>query len=151
MQQHQLARILDIRSVHYKLLVSSIAAKASEWCAFACLNAHKPQSSALTMLMACLATYWSISIQQHPSACVLEIRSVHYKLLMSSIAVKATVWCAFACLNAHKPQSSALTMLMACLATCWSISMQQHPLACVLRIRSVHYNLLMSSIAAKAT
>src|SRR6185312_10325802 len=101
MQQHPLACISDIRSVHYKLLMSSIAAKASEWCAFACLNAHKPQSSTLTMLMACLATDWSISMQQNPLARILEIRLVHYKLLVSSIAAEATKWCAVACLNAH--------------------------------------------------
>src|SRR5689334_11926472 len=40
------------------------------------------------MLMVCPTAYRAITMQQHPLACILDIRSVHYKLLMSSNATK---------------------------------------------------------------
>src|SRR5512146_796821 len=53
------------------------------------------------LLMGCHTTSWAITTQQHPLACISDIASVHWMLLMSSNATKPTKYSPPTYLNAH--------------------------------------------------
>src|SRR5512147_727541 len=64
--------------------------KANQVVCICSLECSLAQSSAPTCLWGSHTTYWAITAQQHSLACVFDINSVHYMLLMSSNAAKPT-------------------------------------------------------------
>jgi hypothetical protein len=87
------------------------------------------------LLMACLASHWAITMQQH--------RLALYKI--GPLEANDDIYCGkfnrlvrICLFECSLDPISCCDLLTACLATHWAMTMQQHRLATILGIRSVH-------------